>query len=392
MSIMTGMTDMSTDTAVVAHAERVTMAVGSLVSPREDDEDQEFGLLKAEDRFKFDFGSKFDLGDLGMTQRNDDAMDAEDEVEVTSPTTTGMRMGDHDVDMEMKSALDRLMEDVAGGRVDDSMMTDDSFISQDSQLTEASLPERITSRPMVLERAATDTAFLHSVPHIPSRSVSGSSTLSTISSMGPPPVPPKDNIKAREEMILRKRREARGIMSDDSGDEGFKPQKNQRHLSVGRPSHRRSMSTGDVEDPTGRGRSLLELAESQTDNLLGNIEQELVRMSEEPNTRKSVSLVLFSAHKLSVNPRATFRDTMFESTRILFMHHLRMRRSPICLVLGTLTLAVLGDQCADPLIWYAVFLTLPHNLTTDISYRMSTRSRSGNIAPKIKGKRMEKFS
>ncbi|RXW25072.1 hypothetical protein EST38_g810 [Candolleomyces aberdarensis] len=294
MSIMTGMTDMSTDTAVVAHAERVTMAVGSLVSPREDEEDQEFGLLKAEDRFKFDFGSKFSLGHLGMNRRNDDDDDAMDEDEDNATTrTVGMRMGDHDVDMEMKSALDRLMEDVAGGPVDDSLMTDDSFISQDSQLTEVSLPERITSRPMVLERAATDTALLHSVPHISSRTVSGSSTLSG-SSVAPPPVPPKDNIKAREQLIIQKRREARGIIDDDTEDENeegeraSRPSKrNQKHLSVGRPSHRRSLSTGDVEDPTGRGRSLLELAEVQSDNLLGNIEQELVKMAEEPKNRKT---------------------------------------------------------------------------------------------------------
>ena len=112
MSIMTGMTDMSTDTAIVAHAERGNVAIGSLVSPREADEDREFGLLGAGPDLKFDFGSKFSLGGLGLGNGEDVEMAPAEEKRAATPSTAvdrsgfresiGMRMGDQDVDMDMK--------------------------------------------------------------------------------------------------------------------------------------------------------------------------------------------------------------------------------------------------------------------------------------------------
>ncbi|KAF6763079.1 hypothetical protein DFP72DRAFT_1030227 [Ephemerocybe angulata] len=304
MSIMTGMTDMSTDTAIVGHAERGSLAVASLVSPCEADEDDEFGVLGSEDRLKFDFGSKFSIGGLGVTHsREDDDEEDIDSTDLTTPQQTGggagfpqgagMRMGDQDVDMDMKSALDRLMEDVAGGRVDDSILTDDSFVSQDSQATDLSLLEPVTnSRPKFLERAATDTLVqTTSASGITSRNVSGSS-----SSAMPPPVPPKDNIKAREQMILQKRRQARGLDDDQSEGEysgeddsiGPLAKMHQKRLGVGRPSHRRSMSTGDVEDLTEHQKetAMLELSQVHSDTLLGNIEQELNKMQEPPKKKR----------------------------------------------------------------------------------------------------------
>ena len=298
--MLTGMTDMSTDTAIVAQAERVP--VGSLMTHREDEEDREFGLLSGGDPLKINFGSKISLGFGPPPEQEDVNMDADELKESHTPAdrsgfreSIGMRMGDQDVDMDMKSALDRLMEDVAGGRVDDTLMTDDSFVSQDSEMTDMSIPEAPISRPKVLERAATDTALLHHASHeIGSRTVSGSST----ATLPPPPVPPKDNIRAREELILRKRREAKGLLSDDSDGDASDGEnvrsrplalKTPQHLGVGRPRPRRSMSAGDAQEMQIT-QTLPQISEVQTDNLMGNIEEELNNMKQE--TKKVRSLLL----------------------------------------------------------------------------------------------------
>ncbi|KAG2016127.1 hypothetical protein CC2G_009328 [Coprinopsis cinerea AmutBmut pab1-1] len=300
LSIMTGMTDISTETAIVTQAERVKVSVGSgSLTPIDSGPETEFGARPSSERLGFDFGSKFGLGGLGISTETSVVDVTVDEVSPTASEPqsatrpgfterTGMRMGDKDVDMDMKSALDRLMEDVAGGPVDDSLMTDDSFISQDSQASTISVLQEPTSRPKVLERAATDTALLHtssSIEDYGSRTVSGSST-STL----PPPVPPKDSIKNREQLILEKRREARRMMEDsedEENDDSFEaaPRRPaQRHLGVGRPSRRRSMSTGDAEDlgTKRRGEVLLDIAELGSDSLLGHIEKELNKAKEEP--------------------------------------------------------------------------------------------------------------
>lgn len=206
-----------------------------------------------------------------------------------------MRMGDKDVDMEMKSALDQLMEDVAGGPVDDSIMTDDSFASLSSSASAPFSPSVMSPpRPKVIERAATDSVLIesHQFDGILSRSVSGSSC-ATI----PPPVPPKDSIKNREQLILEKRRAARRMEEGDSEDEddvGDLRGAAQKAQGSGRPSRRRSMSTNDAVDLTARRRSeaLLDInAESDGDDLLGEIEQELNKGKEQP---KRVSRYLLS--------------------------------------------------------------------------------------------------
>lgn len=292
---MTGMTDMSTDTAIVAHAERGSAAFATLVTPQEVDEDNEFGVIGQEDRLKFDFGSKFSLG-LGMASRKDD-------IEASSiPPTPGMehgfRVGDHDVDIDMNSALDRLMEDVAGGRVDDSLMADDSILSNDtynseeSEAVEVLLNTSTSSRPQRPTRSETEPSILPS--HVASSSnafASGSAARSSPI----PPVPPKDSTvnarEARERLILQKRRQARGIYENDSededGDDSMGPIQNRRRPSVGRASHRRTMSVGDVETLTEhqKNTALLELGDVDSDNLLGNIEQALSKMKEEPKKK-----------------------------------------------------------------------------------------------------------
>lgn len=156
-------------------------------------------------------------------------------------------MGEVDVDMDMKSALDRLMEDVAGAggaHADDSMTTDDydeSFDRSQSTILDES-PFLPSARPKVLERAATDSALLqqNEASGVESRTVSGASTIRE-----PPPVLPKDNITMREQLILQNGRQ--GVQEDV-------PHRNQdrQSLGYGQPTRRRSLSTGDAE-VLGRG-------------------------------------------------------------------------------------------------------------------------------------------
>ncbi|TFK23955.1 hypothetical protein FA15DRAFT_620133 [Coprinopsis marcescibilis] len=291
-SIMTSMTDFSTETAVVTQAERANVSVGSLIA-NETIEESAQEQVDPNERLTFDFGIKFGHG-LGISSDDDETsmnvssagLDSfrESSFATRSGFTerSGLQVGGQDVNMDMNSALDRLINDVAGGRVpvDDSIMTDDSFVSQDSCVSEISLPQPSTSKPKVLERASTDTALLHMGAHdgISSRTVSGSST-STI----PPPVPPKDSIANR---LLKQQREAR------SQDEfGSLPHITQSQLGVGRPSRRRSMSTSDALDMTSRrrGKALLDIEELENDNLLGRIEQELERKmnTQEPPKKTS---------------------------------------------------------------------------------------------------------
>ena len=121
-----------------------------------------------------------------------------------------------------------------------------------------------------------------------SRSVSGAS----ITTLPPPPVPPKDNIRNREQIILEKRREARRL--EEEATDQFQRHKAQKNLGVGRPSRRRSLSTGDADVLGGgakkRGDALLDLgAEPVTDRPLSDsIEQELQKLVQEQQKGVSV--------------------------------------------------------------------------------------------------------
>lgn len=210
-------------------------------------------------------------------------------------SASGIKMGDVDVDMDMKSALDRLMEDVAGAgtQADESMMTDeydesfDRFQSHDGHANDAF---SASERPKIMKRAATDSVLLQAneAVGVVSRSVSDASTIT----LPPPPVPPKDNIRARERIILEKRREARRLEEED--EEMSMPRgKTQKHLGVGRPSRRRSMSTGDAEVLGGgakkRGDVLLDVTPPPEDGpFADSIERELQKLVAPPE--KSVSV------------------------------------------------------------------------------------------------------
>ena len=302
LSVLTTQTDFSIETATIEVAEKRSLGLTTLGDAIK--EDEEFGILQPGNKLQFDFGSKFSLGDLGLSSMDsgDQARsDFHDTLPLPPPqprraasfesNNSGMKVGDVDVDMDMKSALDRLMEDVAGAGAhpDDSMMTDDYDESLDQSRSQDVHEAFPSSRPKVVERAATDSAILqeNEMVGVMSRSVSGASG-ATI----PPPVPPKDNIRSREQAILEKRREAR--RQEEEQEEMFSPrQREQKHLGVGRPSRRRSMSTGDAEILGGgakkRGDALLDLGEEPANErpLSDSIEQELQKLVEAP--QKSVS-------------------------------------------------------------------------------------------------------
>jgi len=301
MSVLTSQTDFSTETAVVETVEKRLMGFSALAPP--DDKGSEFGLYDPSQKLQFDFGSKFSLGGLNLEKASANAQNIADfrddrSLKASSIDSggSGIKMGDVDVNMDMKSALDRLMEDVAGAgaRADDSMMTDE-FDDYDEPSQDGYDVHPTSSRPKVIERAATDSILLqhNEADGVMSRSVSDSSSMAI-----PPPPPPKDNIKTREQMIIEKRREARRMEEMDD-DEGFKPPRgqDQQRLGVGRPSRRRSMSTGDAEILGGgakrRGEALLDLGNkvvADDDRLADSIEKELQKLVEPP--KKSVSCAL----------------------------------------------------------------------------------------------------
>jgi hypothetical protein len=64
----------------------------------------------------------------------------------------------------------------------------------------------------------------------------------------PPPPPPKDAIRSREELIIEKRREARRREENENAGYWTPPRHSEAALSKGRPSRRRSQSTGDMEE------------------------------------------------------------------------------------------------------------------------------------------------
>ncbi|KAJ3829620.1 hypothetical protein F5880DRAFT_281351 [Lentinula raphanica] len=218
-----------------------------------DDNNEEFGMLKApaftnSKKLKFDLGSKFGLGKLGFM---DLGFSSDDLTASTTPNEAAhasvptldawnssskpvqkMPVGSVNVRMDMRSALDRLMDDVAS--VGGSTLEEPQDVSMTT--TEE---EDLAHRSQPMKRAATDS-------DMPTRSAS------TSSSIAPPP-PPKDNIRTREAMILEKRRQMRrmeeeGYDYQDDDDRPLGGARAQLNVPVGRPSRRRSMSTGDAED------------------------------------------------------------------------------------------------------------------------------------------------
>ncbi|KAJ7668522.1 hypothetical protein DFH06DRAFT_982882 [Mycena polygramma] len=263
-------TEMEVSTVEVA--ERVLPQTPTLTQHQH--RDAELGL-RAPD-LGLDFGSRFGLGGLGIPGLSGSVGSR------MSGMSSGSRAAERRepermaVDMDMRSALDRLMDDVGGEVGDDSVRTEEAD-------TEESLPPQ--AHPRVPVRAATDSALLQLGEGALSRTVSVASSSSLLSL--PPPVPPKDNIRSREAIIIEKRREMRRF---DEGDYDYTPApvENSQYLraGTGRPSGRRSMSTGDAEELTRlRGKGLLDVGAGKDDLLGDSIEKELSKL-EEPHKRK----------------------------------------------------------------------------------------------------------
>lgn len=288
------MTDSSAEMATIERAEK------RILTPASIEDGKDLGMLGAGHRLQFDFGSKFGLGGFGTGNAGQDAGQHMDEGTMeattsTSITETGsvksggnLKMGTEeiDVDMDMRSALDRLMEDVAGRRVGDSKSTEE----ENSYQRQQSHPSTPTyTQPNGIDHS--DSALLHD--SFASRNPSGSSIVTV------PPVPPKDNIRTREQMIIEKRREARRMEESEAMGYYTPPKMNgqgkrgQELLGVGRPNRRRSMSTGDAEALRGgqeKGGILLDLSVGRAavnDDLLGDtIEKELRKWENKPHKSK----------------------------------------------------------------------------------------------------------
>jgi hypothetical protein len=297
MSISTAMTDVSLEPATVQHAERMDVA-GSLPTP-DSLSDKEFGVVNSSPSLQITFGNKFTLGGVGF--HGSDAARSKASLALSAPSNenvdgsvhsgSNVKMGGMDVNMDMKSALDRLMDDVAGagGHEEDSMVTDEDDTSYD-QSAEAG-----QRKP---HRAATDSDLLN-MPE-----TSGGIFYGPFDSSIPPPLPPKDNqIKAREQLILEKRREARRAESGYLAPTRNNALRLQAQLGVGRPSRRRSMSADDANDLVRKRLDLGNMEQLiQEDPLSQSIERELKKLRRNPSVAaRSVGiplLVSFEAHHL----------------------------------------------------------------------------------------------
>ncbi|KAL1660917.1 hypothetical protein GGF50DRAFT_62111 [Schizophyllum commune] len=276
---MSVLTNFSTETSTVETAMKTRVSVGHAFT-QEDAVEEEFGMLKpSDDKLKLDFGSKFglgrlQLGDMDLDVNMDDiplerpcrpesmlSGSVRSDYEVSIHSSTRAEVAPVDLDVDVRSALDRLMEDVAGG------LPEEGDTSMDTEEDGDQHHPRHPPRANPIERAATDTALLGKETAFLSRNTSAASTESV-----PPPPPPKDKIRTREQQILEKRRERRAeLYSED-----FTPR--HRHLNVhgGRGSRRRSRSTGDVLQDV----EPLDVAPTvENDTLLQeSIERELMKM------------------------------------------------------------------------------------------------------------------
>ncbi|KAG7098501.1 hypothetical protein E1B28_000445 [Marasmius oreades] len=297
-------------------------------SEEEEDHEEEFGVRKAppmlgtlglggtSSKFDLDFGSKFGLGklnidlgdaDLGSykpartpssrrggingkesvaSRASGDSLHSKSN-SITSSNVVRMGASEEDVSMDMRSALDRLMDDV-GGNVDPQQHRDHSTTTTEAEDAEGRDDEDDDDdQPLGLRVGQSHQAKVmmeSTLPDAPlSRTASGSS-------FAPPPPPNKDNIRSREAMILQKRREMRR-MEDEEEDMLFNsghihiPPRKSRDIGLGRPSRRRSMSTGDVQDPVKRDKAKLEVDPVSEDPLEESIEKELQKIDDEPKKK-----------------------------------------------------------------------------------------------------------
>ncbi|KAJ3861990.1 hypothetical protein EV359DRAFT_74424 [Lentinula novae-zelandiae] len=258
-SVMTAVTENSAEMATIEMAEKRKVVAVGVVQEHEPAETEATPAFTNSKKLKFDLGSKFGLGKLGFldlelsnedlttpstSKKSDLGFDFNTKSSKVPPKSIqNMPVGSVNVRMDMRSALDRLMDDVAS--VGGSTLEEPRDVSMTT--TEEDAPG---SR--LMQRAATDSTVVGSLGPPPGSSVHSampSRNASTSSSIAPPP-PPKDNIRAREAMIIEKRRKMRRLEEgdDDDDDRPLGVARAQLSVPTGRPSRRRSMSTGDAED------------------------------------------------------------------------------------------------------------------------------------------------
>ncbi|KAF9268838.1 hypothetical protein L218DRAFT_954272 [Marasmius fiardii PR-910] len=291
----------------------------------ENDHEEEFGVRKAppmlgtlglgatSSKFNLDFGSKFGLGKLDIDLSETDAAAYQPartrqdgfhpQENVTSRTAPGdsqsskhsksssstssnmVRMGasEEDVSMDMRSALDRLMDDV-GVNVDPQQHQDHSITT-----TEGGAEESDDDQPLGLRVGESRQSKVMMEDPTPSAALSRTPSEASAA----PPPPPKDAIRSREAMILQKRREIRR-MEEDEEDMLFNrqdvhiPARKTRDIGLGRPSRRRSMSTGDVEDLVKKDQAKLDVDPITEDPLEETIEKELQKMDDQPKKKYQI--------------------------------------------------------------------------------------------------------
>jgi hypothetical protein len=216
---------------------------------------------------------------------------------------------------DMRSALDRFMDDVKGtasasasansspnkpthmriesvtegikagqfdnsfGAGDDSMRTETDFDASMSMSMSMSIDNHVVRpRAAPLQRAATD-SVVYSVPEFGS---------SVQAEEHPESQKHANAIREREELILEKRRAARRRDDDESMGYYTPP----RATPAGRPSRRRSRSTGDA-GALAKGDRLLNIgfSDDEGDHLADSISKELKKL--DPENRKEVSALVF---------------------------------------------------------------------------------------------------
>lgn len=166
---------------------------------------------------------------------------------------------------DMRSALDRLVQDVASspgaGPAGGNRLRVEAVVTEGVKAGTFSPPPMLDfcgGEDMVidganLQRADSDvllgTGFADYSPER-GNSTSSSSSASSVAP-APPPPPPKDAIKARERLIMEKRRELR--RQEEEEDMGITiPAR----YGSGRTTRRRSLSTGDAEDLSKKSSSV----------------------------------------------------------------------------------------------------------------------------------------
>ncbi|OBZ69476.1 Septin ring organizing protein mid2 [Grifola frondosa] len=185
----------------------------------------EIDARRAFEGLELDFGRGFAMGDEGMSM------------------SAGLGLAIHGSDMHLGdvSALDKLVEDVAQG-VDKSGITVEA-VTEGIKASRFEIP--ITVEEDDFMDTKDDFSATHQLSQTPPRPGLEDATVSLFNvpqiarSSPPPPPPPKDAIRAREELIKAKKREARRH-AEGQFDGSL------RGRDTERPSRRRSRSTGDA--------------------------------------------------------------------------------------------------------------------------------------------------